>query len=75
MTHPAHYAKAIVAVAGAGVTAALGLVGPDSPAFIWLTIAAAVLTAAAVYATPNATTTETTPPPGRPAHGVDLLEQ
>lgn len=50
----AHYAKAFVAILGAGITAALGIVCPDDPVFAWLTIAAAVVTAAGVYAVPNA---------------------
>jgi hypothetical protein len=54
MENIAHYAKALVAIAGTGVTAALGLVGPDEPAFMWLTILSAMLTAAAVYVVPNA---------------------
>ena len=53
MESPAHYAKAITAVIGAGVTAALGLVTPDDPAYVWLVIASAMLTALAVYVVPN----------------------
>jgi len=53
MQSPGHYAKAIVATIGAGVTAALGLVTPDDPAYMWLVIASAMLTAVAVYVVPN----------------------
>jgi len=49
------YLKAVVAVAGAAVTAGLGL-GLTGTIQQVLTVAAAVLTAAGVYATPNATT-------------------
>ena len=51
------YAKAIVAVLGAAVTAALGIFPSNSQTWIILTIASAALTAAAVYLVPN------TPPP------------
>jgi len=47
------YAKFIVAVLGVGVTTALGLIPPNTPLFIVLTVLAAMLTAAAVYFTPN----------------------
>jgi len=47
------YAKALVAVVGAAVTAALGLVPPDTTLWQVLTVAAAVLTALGVYAVPN----------------------
>lgn len=47
------YLKFVVAIIGAGVTSALTLTLPDDPAFKYLTIASAVLTAIAVYATPN----------------------
>lgn len=47
------YAKLIVAILGAGVTAALGIVSPDTELFSILTIAAAMLTAYGVYAVPN----------------------
>lgn len=47
------YMKFVVAVIGAGVTSALTLTLPEDPAFKYLTIASAVLTAIAVYATPN----------------------
>lgn len=49
------YAKAVVAVVGAAVTAALGLVAPDTTTWIVLTIVSAALTAASVYVTPNKT--------------------
>lgn len=48
-----HYAKAIIAILGAGITAALGIVSPDTDLFNVLTIAAAVVTAAGVYLIPN----------------------
>lgn len=44
------YAKAIVAAIGAGVTAAAGLSGVQW----WMTVAAAVLTAAVTWRVPNA---------------------
>lgn len=47
------YAKAIVAVAGASVTAALGVVPPNSTTWNLLTVAAAALTAFGVYLVPN----------------------
>jgi NAD-dependent SIR2 family protein deacetylase len=47
------YAKAIVAVIGAGITAALGIVAPDTDLYNILTVAAAMLTAASVYLVPN----------------------
>lgn len=53
------YYKAIVAVLGAGVTAALGIVPPDSSLWQTLTVVSALLTAAAVYAVPNAGETKT----------------
>lgn len=46
-------AKAIVAIIGAGVTAALGLFPEGGTTWTVLTVASAVLTAAAVYLTPN----------------------
>lgn len=49
------YMKFVVAVIGAGVTSALTLTPSDVPEFKYLTIASAVLTAIAVYATPNRT--------------------
>jgi len=45
--------KAIVAIIGAAITAALGIVPADSTLWQVLTIAAAALTAAAVFLTPN----------------------
>ncbi len=48
----AHYAKAIVAILGAGVTAALGIWTSGEVANV-LTIFSALLTAAGVYFTPN----------------------
>jgi hypothetical protein len=46
-------AKALVAVIGAAITAALGLIPPDETLWIVLTIASAALTTLAVYITPN----------------------
>ena len=54
----APYAKFIVAILGAGITAALGVVAPDTDIWRVLTIAAAVVTAAGVYATPNKPTAD-----------------
>ena len=51
------YAKALVAIAGAAVTAALGIVPPQSTTWELLTVAAAALTAAGVYFVPNTTPT------------------
>ena len=48
------YAKALVAIAGSTVTAALGLVAPHTTVWTILTILSAALTAAAVYLVPNA---------------------
>lgn len=48
------YAKAAVAIAGAAVTAALGIFPADTPAWTALTILSAALTAGAVYLVPNA---------------------
>lgn len=48
------YAKAIVAIIGAGLTAALGIVSPDTELFSVLTIIAAMVTASGVYLIPNA---------------------
>jgi hypothetical protein len=45
--------KFIVSVIGAGVTSALTLTDTADPMFKYLTIASAVLTAIAVYVTPN----------------------
>ena len=50
----APYAKFVVAVIGAGITSALQLTAPSDPAFKYLTIASAIVTALAVYFTPNA---------------------
>jgi len=47
------YAKALVAIAGATVTAALGIFPDNSQTWIILTIVSAALTAAAVYLVPN----------------------
>lgn len=47
------YAKAIVAIIGAGLTAAIGLIAPDTDLFTVLTILSAMVTAAGVYAIPN----------------------
>ncbi len=52
--HLATTAKAYAALLGSIVTALLGVLGPDDPAAHWLTIAAAVLTAVATWAIPNA---------------------
>lgn len=49
-------AKALIAVAGAAVTAALGIFPANSPTWQALTIVSAALTAAAVYFVPNAKT-------------------
>ena len=46
-------AKALVAIVGAGVTAALGIFPADTTTWQVLTIAAAIITAAGVYLTPN----------------------
>lgn len=48
------YAKAIVAIIGATVTAALGIVPPHSTTWEILTVLAAAVTAAGVYLVPNA---------------------
>jgi hypothetical protein len=48
------YAKTIVAIIGAAVTTALGLIPPNTTLWIVLTILSATLTAYAVYAVPNA---------------------
>jgi len=47
------YAKAIVAVIGAAVTAGLGLVPPDSTTWQVLTVVAGICTALGVYLVPN----------------------
>lgn len=49
------YAKAVVAIVGAAVTAALGIVPPNSATWQVLTVVAAALTAVAVYTVPNKT--------------------
>lgn len=49
------YAKAFVAVAGAAVTAALGIFPANGPVWTVLTIVSAALTAAGVYLIPNKT--------------------
>lgn len=49
------YAKFFVAVVGAAVTALLGIVPPNSTTWQVLTVAAATLTALAVYTVPNQT--------------------
>ncbi|HEY8723460.1 MAG TPA: hypothetical protein VIL92_06325 [Gaiellaceae bacterium] len=46
-------AKALVAVAGSTVTAALGLIPPHTTLWTILTVAAAAITAAGVYLVPN----------------------
>lgn len=52
------YAKAIVAVLGAGITAALSIITPDTDLYNVLTIVAAMVTAFGVYAVPNKGTTD-----------------
>lgn len=47
------YLKAIVAIAGSTLTAALALVPPDTTIWRALTITAAFFTAVGVYAVPN----------------------
>jgi hypothetical protein len=47
------YAKALVAIAGSAVTAALGILPSGSTTWTLLTILSAALTAAAVYLVPN----------------------
>jgi NAD-dependent SIR2 family protein deacetylase len=49
------YAKLIVAIVGAGITTALGLIPPTSTLWVVLTVASAMLTAYGVYQVPNAT--------------------
>lgn len=53
MTQFAPYAKSIVAVLGAMVTAALAIIAPDTDLFTVLTIASAGITALGVYVIPN----------------------
>jgi len=48
------YAKAFVAICGAAVTAALGIFPANTQTWTVLTIVSAALTAAGVYAVPNA---------------------
>ena len=47
------YMKFVVAVLGAGITAALQLADPGTDLFKYLTIASAMVTAVAVYVVPN----------------------
>ena len=47
------YAKAVVAIAGGAVTAALGVFPPNSAVWNALTIVSAAITAAGVYLVPN----------------------
>lgn len=47
------YAKAFVAITGAAVTAALGILPPNTAVWALLTILSAALTAAGVYLVPN----------------------
>lgn len=47
------YAKAFVGIAGASVTAALGIFPANSTAWTLLTVLSAALTAAGVYLVPN----------------------
>lgn len=59
------YAKAVVAIAGAAVTAALGILPAHSSTWTLLTILAAALTAAGVYLVPNTPKPrDTSPKPG-----------
>lgn len=51
MTSP--YAKAIVAIIGAALTTALGVIPPNTTLWIVLTILSAAATAAGVYLVPN----------------------
>jgi hypothetical protein len=51
--------KAIIAIVGAGITAALGIVAPGTELFQVLTVVAALVTAAGVYLVPNAPTVAT----------------
>lgn len=54
------YAKAVAAILGGAVTAALGVVAPDTTLYQVLTVVAALCTAASVYAVSNTPK----PPPG-----------
>jgi peptidoglycan/LPS O-acetylase OafA/YrhL len=47
------YAKALVAIAGAAITAALGIIPANTTTWQLLTIAAALVTALGVYLVPN----------------------
>jgi hypothetical protein len=47
------YAKAIVAICGAAVTAALGIIPANTTLWQILTVLAAAITAAGVYLVPN----------------------
>lgn len=51
------YEKALVAIVGAAVTAALGIIPNGSTLWTVLTIVAAALTAASVYLVPNSPAT------------------
>lgn len=51
-------AKAYAALVGAVLTALVGTLTPDDPAYRVLTIVLAVVTAVAVYQTPNANAEE-----------------
>jgi hypothetical protein len=55
------YAKALVAIVGSAVTAALGIFPAGSTVYTVLTILSAAITAAAVYLVPNAP--DSVPPP------------
>lgn len=55
------YAKTIVAVIGAGITTLLALIPADTTLWTALTVASAMLTAAAVYFVPNAPATTQRP--------------
>jgi len=46
-------AKAIAAVIGAGITAALGIIPENTTTWVILTVASAVCTAVVVYFVPN----------------------
>jgi len=60
------YAKTVAAVVGAGLTAASGIVAPQSTWGHVLTVALVMVTAASVYAVPNAR-------PGVPASAAHLV--
>lgn len=57
------YAKAIVAVVGSAVTAALAIFPPGTTVYNLLTIVSAALTAAGVYLVPNRAAPAPVPPP------------